>query len=68
MAVSLPPAPSGAAEDDRSSTFDSVDLDQDDSFWAVLRLIREFHGMEEPASVALNWCKTSLAPVLQATI
>ena len=57
------PAPSGVTEDDRSSTFDSVDLDRDDSFWAVLRLIREFHSMEELASVALNRCKTSLAPI-----
>ena len=57
------PAPSGVVEDDRSSTFYSVDLDQDDSFQAVLRLIREFHSMEEPASVAPNWCKTSLALV-----
>ena len=40
-----------------------LDLDRDDSFLAVLRLIWEFHSMEEPASVALNRCKTSLAPV-----
>ena len=57
------PAPSGAAEDDCSSTFDLVDLDRDDSFRAVLCLIWEFHSMEEPASVAPNQCKTSLAPV-----
>ena len=57
------PAPSGVTEDDRSSTFDSVDLDRDDSFRAVLRLIKEFHSMEEPASVAPNRCKTSLAPI-----
>ena len=49
------------AEEDRSSTSDSVDLDRDDSFRAVLRLIREFHSMEELASVAPNRCKTSLA-------
>ena len=57
------PTPSGAAEEDRSSTFDLVDLDRDDLFRVVLRLIQEFHSMEEPASVAPKWCKTSLAPV-----
>ena len=57
------PAPSGAAEDDHSSTFDSADLDRDDSFRVVLRLILEFHSMEEPASVAPNRCKISLALV-----
>ena len=57
------PAPSGAAEDDFASASNSVDLNRDDSFRAVFRLIREFHSMEEPASVALNRCKTSLAPV-----
>ena len=30
---------------------------------AVFCLIREFHSLEEPASVALNQCKTSFAPV-----
>ena len=57
------PAPSGAAEDDHSSLFDLVDLDRDDSFRVVFHLIREFCGMEEPASVAPNRCKTYLAPV-----
>ena len=57
------PAPSGAAEDDCSSAFDSVYLDRDNSFRFVLRLIRDFHSLEEPASVAPNRCKTSLAPV-----
>ena len=57
------PTPLGEGNDDRSSTFDSLDLDQDDSFKAVLRLIREFHSLEEPESVIPNWCKTSLAPV-----
>ena len=33
---------SGAAEDDSFSTSDSVDLDRDDSFKSVLRLIRDF--------------------------
>ena len=56
-------APSGAAEDNRGSTYDSLDLDWDDSFHAVLCLIREFHSMEEPAGVAPNRCKKSLAPV-----
>ena len=57
------PTPSGAADDDRSSTFDSVDLDKDDLFRSLLHLIREFHSLEEPASVAPSRCKTSLAPV-----
>ena len=57
------PAPSGVAEDDRDSISGSVDLDRDDSFRSVLRLIREFHGLEEPASVASKRCKTSLAPI-----
>ena len=57
------PAPSGAGDDDHSSTFDSLDLDWDDPFRSVLHLIREFHSLEEPASVAPNLCKTSLAPV-----
>ena len=38
-----------------------TDLDRDDSFRSVLRLIQEFHGMEELASVTYNRCKTSLA-------
>ena len=33
------PTPSGAADDDHSSTFDSVDMDWDDSFRSVLRLL-----------------------------
>ena len=37
----------GVAEDDRSSTFDSLDLDQDDYFRSVLRLVQEFHSFEE---------------------
>ena len=56
------PSPSGAGDDDSSSRVDSLDLDRDDSFRAVLRLVWEFHSFEEPASVAPNWCKTSLAP------
>ena len=55
------PVPSGAADDDRSSTFESVDFAQDDSFRAVLGLIQEFHDMAEPASVPAARCKTSLA-------
>ena len=55
------PVPSGAADDDRSSTFESVDFARDDSFRAVLGLIREFHDMAEPASVPAARCKTSLA-------
>ena len=44
------PGPSGAADDDRSSTFESVDFARDDSLRAVLGLIREFHDMVEPAT------------------
>ena len=55
------PAPSGTADDDRSSAFESVDFDRDDSFRSVLGLIRSFHGMEEPAGVPSACCKTSLA-------
>ena len=55
------PGPSGVADDDRSSTFESVDFARDDSFRAVLGLIREFHDMAEPATVPAALCKTSLA-------
>ena len=55
------PGPSGVAEDDRSTTFESVDFARDDSFRAVLGLIREFHDMAEPATVPGARCKTSLA-------
>ena len=55
------PGPSGVADDDRSTTFESVDFARDDSFRAVLALIREFHDMAEPASVPGARCKTSLA-------
>ena len=55
------PGPSGMADDDRSSTFESVDFARDDSFRAVLGLIREFHDMAEPATVPAARCKTSLA-------
>ena len=55
------PGPSGVAEDDRSSTFESVDFARDVSFRAVLELIREFHDMAEPATVPAARCKTSLA-------
>ena len=55
------PVPSGTADDDRSSAFESVDFARDDSFRAVLDLIRNFHGMEEPAGVPSARCKTSLA-------
>ena len=55
------PGPSGVAEDDRSTTFESVDFARDDSFRAVLGLIREFHDKEEPATVPGAHCKTSLA-------
>ena len=55
------PGPSGVADDDRSTTFASVDFARDDSFRAVLGLIREFHDMAEPAGVPAARCKTSLA-------
>ena len=55
------PGPSGVADDDRSTTFESVDFARDDSFRAVLGLIREFHDMAEPATVPGAHCKTSLA-------
>ena len=55
------PVPSGGADDDRSSTFESVDFARDDSFRAVLGLIQEFHDMAEPATVPVARCKTSLA-------
>ena len=55
------PGPLGAADDDQSTTFESVDFARDDSFRAVLGLIREFHDMAEPAGVPAARCKTSLA-------
>ena len=58
------PAPSGAADDDRSSAFETVDFDRDDSFRSVLGLIRSFHGMEEPAGVpsAIYGLMTEISP------
>ena len=50
------PGPAGPADDDRSSTFESVDFARD-----VFGLIREFHDMAEPATVPAARCKTSLA-------
>ena len=55
------PGPSGEVDDDRSTTFESVDFARDDSFRAVLGLIRKFHDMAEPAGVPAARCKTSLA-------
>ena len=55
------PGPSGMADDDRPSTFESVDFAWDDSFRAVLGLIREFHDMADPATVPAARCKTFLA-------
>ena len=55
------PSPSGGADDDRSSAFDTVDFDRDDSFRSVLGLIRNFHTVEEPAGIPSARCKTSLA-------
>ena len=59
----LSPAPSGEADDDRSSAFDALDIDRDDSFRSVLALIRNFHSMEEPAGVPAARCKTSLLSI-----
>ena len=57
------PSPPGEADDDRSSAFDTVDFDQEDSFRSVLGLIRNFHIMEEPAGIPSARCKTSLASI-----
>ena len=57
------PTPSGVGEDGRSGSVGSLNPERDDSFASVFSLIREFHDMEEPAGVAPNRCKTSLAPV-----
>ena len=51
------------ADDDRSSAFDTVDFDRDDSFRSVLGLIRNFHAMEEPSGIPSTRCKTSLASI-----
>ena len=60
----LSPVSSGEETDnDRSSAFDALDIDQDDSFWSVLALIWNFHSMEEPAGVPAARCKTSLASI-----
>ena len=59
----LSPSPSGVVDDDRSSAFDAVDIDRDDTFRSVLGLIRNFHNMEEPAGVPSAGCKTSLASI-----
>ena len=57
------PLPSGVAGDDRSSAFDTVDFDRDDSFLSVLGLIRSFHNLEEAAGIPSTRCKTSLASI-----
>ena len=57
------PSPSGMADDDQSSAFDTVDFGRDDSFLSVLALIRNFHAMEEPAGIPSTRCKTSLASI-----
>ena len=57
------PLPSGVADDDRSSAFNTVDFDRDDSFRSVLGLIRSFHNMEEPAGIPSARCKTSLVSI-----
>ena len=55
------PTPSGVADDDLNGSSDSFDLDRDDSFRSVLRLIWEFRSVEEPASVAASRCESSFA-------
>ena len=57
------PSPSGVADDDWSSAFDTVNFDRDDSFRCVLGLIRSFHNMEEPAGIPSARCKASLASI-----
>ena len=57
------PSPLGVADGDRSSAFDVVDFDRDDSFRSVLGLIRNYHAMEEPAGIPSAQCKTSLASI-----
>ena len=52
------PAPSGVAEEDHDCVSGSVD-----GPGLCFSLSGEFHSMEEPASVAPNWCETSLAPI-----
>ena len=47
----LSPSPSGEADNDCSSTRNTLDIDWDDSFRSVLALIRNFHSMEELAGV-----------------
>ena len=54
-------SPSDMADDDRSSAFDAVDNDRDDSFRSVLTLIRSFHSIEELADIPSSRCKTFLA-------
>ena len=56
-------SPSGEADDDRSSAFDTVDFDRDDSFRSVLGLIWNFHTMEDTAGIPSARRKTSLASI-----
>ena len=57
------PSPLDGADDDRSSAFDAVDFDRNDSSRSVLGLIRNFHAMEEPVGIPSTRCKTSLASI-----
>ena len=61
------PSPSGVADDYRSSAFDAVGIDWDDSFRSVLAVIRNFHSMEEPAGIPSARYKTSLASIYGLT-
>ena len=60
------PSPSGAGDDNHSSTVDSLDLDRDDSFQAVLRLIREFQfvGTGKCSRTALFRLQSEPSPAL----
>ena len=59
----LSPAPSGEADDGRSSALDALDIDRNDSFRSVLALIWNFHSMEELVGVPSAQCKTSFASI-----
>ena len=49
---------------ERTESVYTVEEDRDDSFAAVLDIIRRFHNLEQPAGVAPTRCKTCLAPML----
>ena len=53
----------GEAEDDHSGTLVALDIDWDESFWSLLALIRNFHGIKDPAGIPSARCATSLASI-----